>query len=59
MALNTKSKCLVALILLAIVDTVIPVPILAIILISVLFQRPPWFIDLVRGIYEKDGQGGS
>jgi len=53
MSLNTKSKCLIALILLGIVDAVIPVPILGIILICVLFQRPPWFKDLVKEIYDK------
>ena len=55
MGLNTKSKCLIALILLGIVDTVIPVPILVVILLYVLFQRPPWFKDLVQEIYDKKG----
>ena len=53
MSLTTKSKCLIALILLGIVDAVIPVPILVIILLCVLFQRPPWFKNFVQEIYEK------
>ena len=53
MGLNTKSKCLIVLILLGVVDAVIPIPILVIILISVLFQRPPWFKNLVQEIYDK------
>ena len=53
MGINTKSKCLIALILLGIVDTVIPVPILVVILLYVLFQKPPWFMDLVQEIYDK------
>ncbi len=53
MGLNTKSKCLIVLILLGVVDAVIPIPILVIILISVLLQRPPWFKNLVQEIYNK------
>ena len=53
MSLKTKSKCLIALILLGVVDAVIPVPILVVILICVLFQRPPWFKNLVQEIYDK------
>ena len=56
MALKTKSKCLIALILLGIVDTVLPVPILVVILLYVLTQKPPWFKELVREIYaEREG----
>jgi hypothetical protein len=36
---------------LGIVDVVIPVPIVAIILITVVLQRPTWFTDMVRDIY--------
>ena len=53
MGLNTKPKCLISLILLGVVDAVIPIPILAIILLYVLFQRPQWFKDLVQEIYDK------
>jgi hypothetical protein len=53
MGLKTKTKCLIALILLGIVDAVIPVPILVVILLYVLSQRPPWFRDLVQEIYDK------
>jgi len=56
MGLKTKSKCLIALILLGIVDTVIPVPILVVILLYVLSQKPPWFKELVQEIYaEREG----
>ena len=54
MGLKTKSKCLIALILLGVVDAVIPIPILVVILICVLFQRPPWFKNLVQEIYDKE-----
>jgi hypothetical protein len=49
--MKAKTKILLMLIGLGIVDTVIPVPILAIILITVVLQRPAWFTDMVRDIY--------
>jgi hypothetical protein len=49
--MNAKTKILLKLIGLGIVDVVIPVPILAIILITVVLQRPAWFTDMVRDIY--------
>lgn len=36
---------------LALVDLVVPVPIVALILAWVLWKRPPWFIEWVRGVY--------
>ena len=50
--MNIKTKTLVVLILLGIIDMVIPVPILGLTLIYILFQRPPWFADLVDEIYK-------
>ncbi len=49
--MGIKSKCLIFLILMGIVDVVIPVPIIGIFLIYVLFQRPPWFLEMVKEIY--------
>jgi hypothetical protein len=50
--MNAKTKVLLTLIGLGIVDVVIPVPILAILLITVVLQRPAWFTDMVRDIYD-------
>ncbi len=50
--MNAKTKVLAALLPLALVDTVIPVPILGLTLGYVVLARPPWFADLVRRIYE-------
>ena len=50
--MNAKTKIILTLIGLGIVDVVIPVPILAIILITVVLQRPTWFTDMVRDIYD-------
>ncbi len=49
MKLNTK--VLIYLVMFAIIDTVIPIPITAIILIYVLSEKPVWFKDIVMQIY--------
>jgi 1-acyl-sn-glycerol-3-phosphate acyltransferase len=53
--MTTKSKCFVSLILLGLVDTVIPFPIIGAILIYVLLQRPPWFKNVIVNIYDPLG----
>jgi len=50
--MKTSKKILICLILFAIIDTVIPVPITSIILIYVLLEKPDWFKNLVREIYQ-------
>ena len=45
------TKLLVGLIVLAIVDIVIPIPIVAIILIYVILQKPDWFLEIVNEVY--------
>jgi len=50
--MSIKTKTLLYLILLGIIDMVIPVPILGVGLIYIVFQRPPWFADLVDEIYK-------
>lgn len=49
--MSIATKLIITLIVLAIVDVVIPIPITSIILIYVLLQKPPWFIDTVHKIY--------
>jgi len=49
--MTLKTKCISAVIFLCIVDVIIPIPIVGLILLYVLFQRPPWFVDTVRKIY--------
>jgi hypothetical protein len=46
-----KSKILIGLILMALVDTIIPIPIAALTLLYVLSQKPPWFKNLVDSVY--------
>ena len=50
--MSIKTKTLIFLIILGIIDMVIPIPILAVVLLSVVFQRPPWFMDVVNEIYK-------
>ena len=49
--MSAKTQALITLIALGIVDIVLPVPIVALILIYVVLQRPTWFTDMVRDIY--------
>ena len=53
--MTIKTKCLIGLILLAVVDMVIPLPIIGVLLIYVLLQRPPWFKNVVTEIYSSAG----
>ncbi len=49
--MKLKTKILTCLLLLALIDTVIPVPLTAILMIYVLYERPIWFENLVNDIY--------
>jgi hypothetical protein len=51
--LSLKTQILINLIVLAIVDTVVPIPITVMILIMVLFKRPKWFKTWVDRIYRR------
>jgi hypothetical protein len=49
--MNIKTKSLIFLLILGIIDVIIPIPILGVILIYVVLQKPPWFTKVVREIY--------
>jgi len=49
--MGTKTKLIISLIILGLVDVVVPVPILGIILIYIVLQRPVWFREAVRSVY--------
>jgi hypothetical protein len=51
--MKLSHKILIYLIIFAILDTVIPVPLTALILIYVLQEKPDWFANLVGQIYSK------
>ena len=49
--MNYKAKALAYLFPLAVIDAVIPVPIIGLLLIYVVLARPPWFLSLTDQIY--------
>ena len=57
--MQTKTKTLIVLIVLSLVDMIIPIPILGMILLAVVIQRPPWFRDVAKRSMIRDGQGGG
>jgi len=50
--MKQKTKILTCLVVFAFIDTVIPVPLTALLLIYVLSEKPPWFRRLVREVYD-------
>ena len=50
--MTLKTRSLIGLIVLSIVDAVIPIPIVGLILLSIILQKPPWFRQLVYELYE-------
>jgi hypothetical protein len=50
--MTLKTQCLIGLSGLALVDIVIPIPILGAILIYVVILKPFWFHNLVRDLYK-------
>lgn len=51
--MNRKAGIIVSLILLGIVDALIPLPIIGLILLYVIMDRPLWFLDAVREVYRE------
>ena len=49
MSINTRILLYIA--VLAVFDTVIPIPLTAMVLIYVLFQKPRWFRQWVEAVY--------
>lgn len=51
--MKTTNKILMVLVVMALVDMVIPVPIAAFMLIYVLYQKPAWFQSMVEDLYKR------
>jgi hypothetical protein len=49
--MNTKTKILIGLIVLAIFDTFIPIPFTTLLLIYVVLDKPGWFKDFYDEVY--------
>lgn len=52
--MDIKIKSILTLIFLGIVDVVIPIPIIGLIAIYIIIQKPPWFLEFVQEIYTTD-----
>ena len=51
--MTKKTQLLIALIVLCVVDTVVPFfPVLGLLLIYVVYEKPPWFLETVRQVYD-------
>lgn len=51
--MSPKTQILIYLIVMAVFDTIIPIPIAAMVLIMVLFQKPGWFREMVDVVYRR------
>lgn len=50
--MNVKTQLMLWLAVLGLLDAVVPFfPIVALVLLYILLERPPWFLDRVREIY--------
>lgn len=50
--MNLRTKIIIYLIILLLIDSLpIPLPVTALIMLYVVMQRPAWFSDVVRQIY--------
>ena len=49
--MNTKTKTMIYLSILALLDMIIPIPFTALVLIYVVLEKPAWFENLVSEIY--------
>ena len=49
--MKTKTKVLTFLVIMGIFDTITPIPIIGLILLHVMLDRPPWFKNLVTEVY--------
>jgi hypothetical protein len=49
--MTTETKALITVAILAVFDTVIPVPLTALIVIYAIIQRPRWVTDLIHDVY--------
>lgn len=49
--MSSRTKVLLVLLGMALIDTVIPIPIAVLLLIYVMYQKPVWFKELVEELY--------
>ena len=49
--MSTKTQILIYILVLAVFDTIIPIPITALVLVHILYQKPKWFREWVDEVY--------
>ena len=49
--MSAKTQILIYILVVAVFDTIIPIPITALVLIHVLYQKPQWFREWVEKVY--------
>ncbi len=52
--MDIKTKFIIILIFLGLIDAIIPFPIIGVILIYIILQKPLWFKELVSEIYNEE-----
>lgn len=52
--MTTRTKVIIILCLVGLVDTVLPFPVLTVICLYIVATRPQWFRNLVRRVYTGD-----
>lgn len=57
--MNEKARLILYIVALSIVDILIPVPILGIVLIYIVLQRPAWARAMFRSVYGNGDRGGD
>ncbi len=50
--MKLKTKLLIGLVILAVVDAVIPIPFTALLLLYVVLEKPPWFQRWTSEVYK-------
>ena len=53
--MTVKTKIIIILILLALIDTVIPFPIIGVVCVYIVLAKPMWFRNMVKELYEERG----
>lgn len=51
--MSLRTKALIAIVALSLIDVIIPVPILGLLLVHAIYARPPWVRALAREVVDR------
>lgn len=51
--MRTRTKCLIVLTVLMVID-ILPIPVVGLMAVFIILNRPPWFRHLVNKLYEEN-----